>query len=182
MELLPVLTGVLVAVATITVVGHGIWVLLARLSRALMAPEDKYPPAKIEPCLFCNQPTPAGQHYCQWCNANLRSVEASYLSDLKAAQRSVKHLRDNAILDVKAADDLLEMLRGCRGKLLAARAAVKPIRAPTAVPAAARAAVVPATLVETARRRDRRLVLAAAASGRQRGRRHPGNARRRRPP
>ena len=65
-----------VVFVVVTVVGHGIWVLLAWLSRAIAASDEESPPPKLQPCIFCGQPTPVGRLYCRSCNANLQSPEA----------------------------------------------------------------------------------------------------------
>jgi hypothetical protein len=140
-----------VVLAIVTVIGHGIWVVLAWAARSLLGPVQQYPPADVEPCPYCNRSTLLGKHFCQWCSADLTSRVASQLGDLKAIERKLTRLRDSGIVTRDDAHGFLEMLKDCRAKLLATTRVAKPNPAKPAPEKAAPPAMVPVVVVEEPR-------------------------------
>jgi hypothetical protein len=126
---LPLVLFVIFVVLTIvTLVGHGIWVLLAALFGG-----GRQPPSQT--CGFCGRTTPANRDRCDWCGKDLTSFMAAELSDLEAVRRQVQRLRQKGAIKPQAAERLLGRVQKYRQQLLYP-AAEKPV-APPARPTAA---------------------------------------------
>lgn len=109
---LPVVLLVLAIVATIiTLVGHGIWVLLA----ALFGSAGKKP---NQACPFCGRSTSTTLGRCDWCSKELTSPRARELQDLDAVRRQVQRLREKGALTPSVADEMLGQVQNYRQRLL----------------------------------------------------------------
>ena len=114
---LPIVLFVIAIVLTIvTLVGHGIWVLLA----AIFGGGRKKP---SQTCPFCGRSTPAGHDRCDWCGKDLASPMARELSDLEAVRRQLQRFREKGTLKPQVVDRLLGRLQDYRQQLLQPAAA-----------------------------------------------------------
>jgi len=118
-----------IALAIITLIGHGIWITLAWLVRTLSGGsagrEDR------RRCPFCLRSTPRRQDRCQWCGRDLRSPLAAELADLEGLKRQVKRFVEAEILGADDAKSLLAKTQEHRSRLLG------PPSGPAGLPAAA---------------------------------------------
>ena len=122
---LPIVLAVLAIFLTIvTLVGHGIWVLLAAIfggGRKKASPN----------CPFCGHSTAADRERCDWCGRQLASPVAKELNDLAAVRRQLQRFRQNGTLKPEAVDRLLGRLQEYRQRLL------QPVEEKRAAPAVA---------------------------------------------
>lgn len=112
----PVLFWLLVILTVITLVGHGIWVLLRAIFRAVSGL-----PATVKhelSCPFCRQHTPLDRDRCQWCGRELHSGVAKELSDLAAFQRQLTRFEDHGVMTSDEAAPLLAHVKSRRQELL----------------------------------------------------------------
>jgi hypothetical protein len=113
-ELPFILLVFLVAVAIITLVGHGIWVVLAAILGGGKQPRRK--------CVFCERPTSCTAQRCEWCGRDLRSLTAAEMADLAAVERQLRRFRENHALKPETVDNLMTRLHAYRQRLAAPRA------------------------------------------------------------
>ncbi len=108
--------ALLVALAIITLVGHGIWVTLAWLVRVLFrgsrGREDR------RRCPFCLRSTPRRHNRCEWCGRDLQSPLADELADLEGLKRQVKRFVEAGVLGADEAAELLAKSQEYRRRLL----------------------------------------------------------------
>src|SRR2546423_1409573 len=93
----------------VTLVGHGIWVLLATFAaffRALLGGDPTPParprepgPGRPEPCACCGQRVPAGLRRCDCCGLDRDSPLALTLKDLAATDRQLTTFLEAGGLD-----------------------------------------------------------------------------------
>jgi len=113
-EALLVLT---IALVVVTLVGHGIWLLLAFLFRLLTGRPGRRTRRRVR-CVYCRRLTPAAADRCDWCGKSLHSEMAEELADLDAVARQLdRFLKANA-LKPGAADRLLARVRDYRRRLV----------------------------------------------------------------
>ncbi len=122
-----------IVLGVITLVGHGIWVLLA-----LIFGGGKRPAENAALCVFCGHHTPTADPRCQWCGRELHTVAADELRDLAAVERQLLRWRQTGRLTSKEYERLLDRVRGYRDGLLRPAVARQEER-PAAAPPAARA-------------------------------------------
>ena len=109
---LPIVLFVIFVVLTIiTLVGHGIWALLA----AIFGGSRKKP---SQTCAFCGRLTPTSHDRCEWCSKDLASLTARELSDLEAVRRQLERFRQKGTLEPQEVDRLLGRLKDYRQLLL----------------------------------------------------------------
>jgi len=109
---LPIVLFVIFVILTIvTLVGHGIWALLA----AIFGRGRK---ESTQTCPFCARSTPASHVHCDWCDKDLRSLAALELRDLAAVRRQLQRFREKGTMKPKAADRLLGRLQNYREQVL----------------------------------------------------------------
>ena len=104
-----------VALGLITVLGHGIWLMLAALSRAISDSDSKPTGHK---CVYCNRLT-TGEDRCQWCGKALNNLMAAELADLLVVERQLRRFRANGTMKAETVDNLLARLERYRQGLLA---------------------------------------------------------------
>ena len=100
-----------IVLAIITLVGHGIWVLLRALFVAPAKPER-------HGCGYCGQLTARGRDRCEWCGRSLVSIEAKELEDIQAVERQLHRFRRNGTLKPEFVDNMLARLARYRQALL----------------------------------------------------------------
>ena len=109
---LPIVLFVIFIVLTmVTLVGHGIWVLLA----ALFGGGTKNPGRA---CPFCARLTPESHDRCDWCGKDLAGSMARELNDLDVLGRHLQRFRQRGKLEPEAVDRLLSQLQEYRRQLL----------------------------------------------------------------
>ena len=121
-EVIVVLMVVLLVLGTITVVGHGMWLILAAIFRGGARRERSLA------CPYCARSTPAADRNCSWCGRDLDAPTARELLDLAAFVRQVERLRDRGAVDADTAARLLAEACQQRGHAVA----VQPPRPVTA--------------------------------------------------
>jgi hypothetical protein len=131
-EIVPVLVAIGVLLTVVTLVGHGIWLLLAALFGSGRDPAD---PTKIK-CIRCGRQTSIASPRCDWCEALIRpSVEGA---DLDAFERQLRRFRESGTLDPTEVEHLLAKVRDYRCQLQAPRPSETASKAPTPEIVAAR--------------------------------------------
>ena len=95
------LLAILLALALVTLVGHGIWVLLA----TIFGGGKK---RLSESCMFCGRSTPVGSEHCEWCGRDLAGLLGRELRDLESCRRQLQRLGKKRVLE----PEILERLRG----------------------------------------------------------------------
>ena len=119
-----VLVSIVIVVTIVTVVGHGIWVLLA----ALFGGSAR---RVTQTCVFCGRTTPASDAHCQWCAKDITTLLARELNDLEGCRRQIQRLRRKRTLDPEMLEQVLCQVDDYRQELL------HPNRKPGSVPVAA---------------------------------------------
>ena len=109
-----VLCVIAIVLTIVTVVGHGIWLLLSKLNNALNGGREK----AGRTCPFCRRSTPAGRDRCDWCGKDVASLVGRELSDLEAVHRQLQRFRQNGTLTPEVVDRLLRRLQDYRQRLL----------------------------------------------------------------
>ena len=112
------LIALLVAVSMITVVGHGIWVLLALIVRTL---SNQPQPAANKPqsaCLRCGRLLKAEQEHCDRCGQKRAGFKTIELADLEAVDRQLRRLAERGELKPRFAEQLRARVQAYRRKLL----------------------------------------------------------------
>jgi hypothetical protein len=108
------LVVLLLVLAVITVVGHGLWALMAFLFRAGKPRRA----GRERPCVFCGHVTSWAEGRCGWCGRELHTPLADELADLAAVERQLPRLARSGELKPDVAEDLLARVRRCRSRLL----------------------------------------------------------------
>lgn len=139
-EILLLLLIVLIAV---TLIGHGLWAVLAMIFRAIFGGDEK-PPTKQQRCVFCGRMTTDYQQRCDWCGRHLGSPMANELSDLDALMRQLRRFRSNQSLKPEVVENMLTRVERYRRRLLEGPPAAAPPR-PAAEPVVPSAPDVPST-------------------------------------
>ncbi|MBN1591389.1 MAG: hypothetical protein JW888_17890, partial [Pirellulales bacterium] len=149
-EALPVLA---IALLVITVVGHGIWVLIGLSVRFFFGVFGRTRPS-LRTCVSCGRSTSAQGGRCDWCGAILDDPRLAHVTDYSAFVRHLRRLEESGTATTEEVEDLLSRAKAHHQQRLdAARAAstTRPER-PAATPAPSKtpsAAEVPlAELVE----------------------------------
>ena len=100
-EIFAVLLVLFVLLAVVTVIGHGIWVGLAAVFRAIR-PRKEQPPV----CRFCYHRMPSNSEHCPACGRSQVSPMAAELADLEAFGRQVDRFEEAGTLDPPLAEQL----------------------------------------------------------------------------
>jgi hypothetical protein len=125
----------LFVLAIVMLVGHGLWLLVSAVVRALGGGGRKPAPAAArEQCAGCGMKLAPGQDRCWWCGLGQASSEAAELADLKGMARQLRRFHEQGLLDITA----LERLQGqveARRRVLMQQALLGPQATPAAQPA-----------------------------------------------
>jgi len=89
----------LLALALVTLVGHGIWIALAWLIRTLFGLSRGGRTEDRRRCPFCQRLTPGSRDRCDWCGRDFRSALAAELADLEGLTRQLKRLQEAGVLE-----------------------------------------------------------------------------------
>ncbi|NQT39207.1 MAG: hypothetical protein HQ581_17040, partial [Planctomycetes bacterium] len=127
MEVLFAIAGTLLVVM---LVGHGMWVVVAAVFRAMRESGAEHTSGHV-PCVYCDRWTPESVDQCRWCGRNRRGLKAAELADLQATVRQLKRFRAAKMLDPVVAARLLDRVDQYRQRLLS------PDASPPAQPAPA---------------------------------------------
>ncbi len=87
-DLMNALIVLVIALGVITLVGHGIWALLAMIFSG-----GKRPAGNVAVCAFCGRSTSAGEPRCDWCGRELHNPAADEFRDLAAVERQLQRWR-----------------------------------------------------------------------------------------
>jgi hypothetical protein len=137
MELLLILLGL----GLVALVGHGIWVSLAWVLRALAGGETAPPPRRrLEPeremCPQCGRPVPSWLSRCQSCGLDPQSLAARELRDLAVTARELAVLANAGNINQATLDRLRESIEERRRFLTKPRVPIpKAAPVPASVPA-----------------------------------------------
>lgn len=131
MEILLVL-GIFLLV--VTLIGHGIWVLIRTIFRAINRTSESGPPPSIHPrCPKCNRELPENATFCGKCGARQPTeIVLELLKDLAATERQVKRFRRAGAIEDDVYDNLIARLEVERDRLNNRHGASPPI--PTVQP------------------------------------------------
>ena len=116
-----------IALTIVTLVGHGIWVLLAAVSRAISNMSGPEPAEKRVRCSKCECSNPATLDHCKWCGTLLRSHTAAEQNDLAALRRQLGRLRDRGVVASAVVEDLLARVNEYEDRLLHPAPAPRPV-------------------------------------------------------
>lgn len=144
-EFLAVLLVLFVLLVIMTVVGHGIWVLVAATFRLFVPPS---PPASGGVCPLCKTPGAFVDGQCRQCGAAVR--RPGFEEDRQAARRQLQWLHQRQAINNEQLAELLSLLEGGGGRLrsLPGAAGASASTAITAPPAAAETSKIPAPAEE----------------------------------
>jgi len=112
-----------IVLGIITLVGHGIWLVLAWIFGLILGRSRRQRGAEPRECLFCGRPTPANHPRCDWCGHDLHGQLAAELADLKTLERQLGRLGHCGALEDLAVEDVLSRAQEYRRQLLAPSAA-----------------------------------------------------------
>ncbi len=130
-----VLLFLFILLVAVTVIGHGIWVLLAWMVR-VMAGKGPREAAVHLPCPWCEQVTTIEQGRCQWCGRTLFDRQARGMSDLTAVRRKIQEWQPQGKLSPEQAKAQLLEIESERRVLMG----LSPLAMTTASPAASKPA------------------------------------------
>jgi len=120
-ELIIVLLVLGFLLAIVTVVGHGIWVLIAAIFRgggSSSSPHAKSPAERGEDCPRCRTPLKPGQHSCDVCNWPHKSDEPTdATAALRLLRRQVEVLAQRGALDADTRSQLYAAIAQQQQKL-----------------------------------------------------------------
>ncbi|MCE9527544.1 MAG: hypothetical protein K8R36_15990, partial [Planctomycetales bacterium] len=116
-DLLGFLCGFACVLGFITVVGHGIWLVLAYIFRQINGGEV-VPPPSGKPCPYCRHPQGVIAGRCIACG-RIPQVNpgAALEQDLEATARHLKRLLDRKIIPQEQFDSLMQVLSGDMARL-----------------------------------------------------------------
>ncbi len=142
-----ILLGFLFVLGVITLIGHGLWVLLAAIGRAIFGTttedttalrlhEKNYtPPRQPSFCDHCGAALAVNSKLCFSCGrTQLGLEEKETLNDLDATERQLKRLHQQGVLDELKFNWLNQVLASERHRLLQAPPAPQPVAVPEALP------------------------------------------------
>ncbi|HVX59447.1 MAG TPA: hypothetical protein VHC19_02560, partial [Pirellulales bacterium] len=112
------LIALLVAVSITTVVGHGIWVLLAFVVRTLSNQPQPVANKPQSACLRCGRLLKAEQEHCDRCGQKRAGFKTIELADLEAVDRQLRRWRERGELKPHFAEQLRARVQAYRRKLL----------------------------------------------------------------
>lgn len=115
------LAGLACALVAVTLVGHGIWVVIAAMIRAVSTPDRPPPrprPVRREECPGCAARLVPDDRDCPNCGLPLDGRTARRLDRVRTAEREVRELADRAALDRDTADLVLTQLARRADELL----------------------------------------------------------------
>ncbi len=117
---MPDLFGVLCLLAfgllLVALIGHGLWLLMAAVFRALGGTPEKsqHQPPQWRPCPACGLPIVLGEPQCSncaWPRSGLEARSSRGAISLEALAKQVGRLRENGVLGDQACQRLLEAVR-----------------------------------------------------------------------
>jgi hypothetical protein len=126
------LCGLIVVLGVIAVVGHGIWVLMAALLRAVsdgagQGHDRPRRPPKGNPCPGCGEWLPPWEPECPACGLRRGSAAADELRELDATSRHLQRFKEAGAVDEVAWEKLCQCLEARRREL-------SPVRPPPVPP------------------------------------------------
>src|SRR5262249_25498182 len=139
--------------AAVAVVGHGLWLLAAQITRAITGITPPPPPPVFKrreptaaapptlPCRNCGTPVRSLRKNCPECGLSPR--DAAEVADLKATPRILTAYRAEDVLDAVTCGRLRERIEQRREHLLVPMAEVVPVTEVVAPPAPAAPKPVP---------------------------------------
>jgi hypothetical protein len=129
-----------VALLSITLIGHAIWVVCAAVIRALFGVMPTgHRGGRAEECARCGRLMPAWRDACEWCHLARNTILAHELADLAASQRQLKRLFTTGAITGEVFQLLSEAVKRRHDELLGK---------PTATPRPAVAAATPPVVEE----------------------------------
>ncbi|HWB10609.1 MAG TPA: hypothetical protein VG826_15370 [Pirellulales bacterium] len=111
----------------VTLVGHGIWVLLAAICRLLFGLSER--PAASVRCRHCGRAGRLDDGTCRWCGQSLWSVPADEQADLSAVTRQLQRWQSRGALKPGTVGRLLSRVDAYRRSLTAPTNAPKVVEA-----------------------------------------------------
>ena len=112
-----------IILTVVTLVGHGIWVLLATLFGGGRQPDA----SRGRKCPFCGEYTSALALRCDWCGRMVGDWLTAEIADLEAVERQLRRFRESGAMKPEVAARLLARVRDYRQQLLKPPTPVKPI-------------------------------------------------------
>ncbi|MBN1911423.1 MAG: hypothetical protein JW818_16895, partial [Pirellulales bacterium] len=94
-----------VVLAVVTVVGHGLWALIALIFRLLSGNRAR---GETRECPFCRRRTPLRGRRCGFCGHALEDPRAEELADLAAMEREIRRLRRAEVINDTVVEALLD--------------------------------------------------------------------------
>ena len=137
------LMALAVVLGVITLVGHGIWVLLSLIFGGGKRPTTE----NTALCVFCGHRTPTAEPRCEWCGRELHNPTADEFRDLAAIGRQLLRWRQSGRLSSKDFEKLNDRVRRYHDELLHPAIVAQEER-PAPAPAVARASA-PAAPAQT---------------------------------
>jgi len=130
--------GLLVVLTIVTVLGHGIWLLVALVCRALAgSPAHRAKEDESVECPRCSRFFAPGQRRCYACGLNRDSPLAEELADLQAAARQLERFRESGSLEKAELEQMFRAVEARQQLLLAQDHVEKERPAPWPAPTAA---------------------------------------------
>jgi hypothetical protein len=117
-----IIIGIILTI--VTLVGHGIWVVLAKLFGHDGA-------ARRQRCPFCEKYTFGLESGCDWCGRRLTENLMAEFADLEAVERQLLRFGQSGALNREESAQLLARMRDYRRKLLAPPLPARPMTPPT---------------------------------------------------
>ncbi|MEE8450865.1 MAG: hypothetical protein V3R99_03090 [Thermoguttaceae bacterium] len=127
-DMLGILFYVFLIVTVITLVGHGIWALLAMMFR-MSGSGGGRPRTDSRQCVFCGRMTQRAHSRCDWCGRELHDPMADELADVDATRRQLVRWRRGGVLGESTVKNLLARLDTYRRRLLEPSVKEEPLEA-----------------------------------------------------
>ncbi|NQU24237.1 MAG: hypothetical protein HQ567_23390 [Candidatus Nealsonbacteria bacterium] len=128
-DLIYFLLALLIVLSVVTLVGHGIWVLLR-----LIFCGSRHSASRQRTCVYCGRHTPETLDRCDWCGRDLRSEQANELADLEAVDRQLTRFREKGTIQKAAFDGFRARVQQYRRRLFEPSPQPSPEPRPSAAP------------------------------------------------
>ena len=139
----------LFVLAVVTLVGHGLWLLVSALVSALGGGRNPAQQVAWEGCAGCGMKIAPDAGRCWWCGLEQASAAAAELTDLRATGRQLRRFHEQGLLDITAFERL-EAKVEARRRALTNKGLQGPHAAPVGQPVRAKPATPARTLAEPA--------------------------------
>ncbi|HMX30053.1 MAG TPA: zinc ribbon domain-containing protein, partial [Blastocatellia bacterium] len=108
----------LLIIGAVTLIGHGIWVVLAAFFRAFFGEPERKPVELQLRCVACGTELQFGDDFCPACGCHQKTAEASPLAELATTARQLDRLLNQGKLDATTHQAVMKAIGEDRERLI----------------------------------------------------------------